>query len=123
MKKCKISFECDADSAKVIVGLIVDNVTNLSMFEVLDGPASKSRAVSDGNSSKERSTDWVKKYATPVVDFFKKRGGEISHKDHDLLATIERAGLKASSISPLLSDMVKHNKLERVRRGTYRLKV
>lgn len=116
MKKCKICFECDSNSAKTIVALILDKVSNLSMLDLSDDLPEKAKPNGRGHTS-----HWVTKYSNEVLDVFKKRGVEVHSTDKELIAAIESAGLKETSMSPLLSDMVKFGKLVRIRKGWFRL--
>ena len=112
MAKCRITFECDKASAKTIVQLVLDRVSNLSMVD-LGEPAT--------NSKHPRSTNWLEKYKGPVLAYFKQKGGEISYQDHGLLAVVQKAGLKETSVSPLISDLCRAGLLQKCRRGVYRL--
>jgi hypothetical protein len=112
VKKSRITFEVERERVEVIVGLLINEVTDFQVTEVhMEAP------IKNGRGSK--STRWAMAPARAILEHVKKSpaGTEFFYKD--LGKVLSGCGLKETSISPILSALVEAGKMKKTKRGYY----
>jgi predicted Rossmann fold nucleotide-binding protein DprA/Smf involved in DNA uptake len=113
MRRSRITFDIETVKVRTIVELLIDQVVNFSVSEIPN-------EANGAPIPKPRNTDWMKPAAVDITATMRaKPEKEWHYTEFDAIA--KKRGYSPSVISQILSELYRAGRVQRVKRGHYKL--
>ena len=113
MKKFRISFDVPEAKLATIISLLSGECINLSVSEAPRIPFTETR--NHGARGKSPRAGRL----TPLILATMQPNIEYTHDDPRLVKPLVLEGFATTSLGPTLSDMLRENKIKRIKKGVY----
>lgn len=119
MKRFTITFDVSEEKLPTVISLLSGECVNMNVHEIERGPI-KYRRAKKATRATTGATTMMADAKKKVLAVFEP-GVELYYQNPKLTEAVRQANMAAATISPILSKLLADGKLERPKRGYYRL--